>query len=192
MFDAIAGALRPAQHGPVGWPRSLLAAPRDSLPRVFRARNPARRLHRHRRCRDRGAPRRAGRQVGGGRRFRRRHAAARRSTRCARAELGARVRFVRGDAMRLPVLAACLMARRLRSVSATCRTLRRRVRNCYACCEPGGRLAILEFGLPVRTGCAAAISLVFPSRLAAHRPRRLATLGRVLVSARVGWCVSVG
>jgi demethylmenaquinone methyltransferase / 2-methoxy-6-polyprenyl-1,4-benzoquinol methylase len=64
------------------------------------------------------------------------------------AQLGSRVRFVRGDAMRLPVVESCADGatiafgiRNVQDPAAACAELLRVLR-------PGGRLAILEFGLP--------------------------------------------
>jgi demethylmenaquinone methyltransferase/2-methoxy-6-polyprenyl-1,4-benzoquinol methylase len=65
------------------------------------------------------------------------------------AGLSARVRLVRGDAMRLPVVEACADGvtiafgiRNVQNPATACAELLRVLR-------PGGRLAILEFGLPV-------------------------------------------
>jgi len=66
----------------------------------------------------------------------------------ARAGLARRVRLLRGDAMRIPLAAASVDAvtiafgiRNVADPAAACRDIHRVLR-------PGGRLAILEFGLP--------------------------------------------
>ena len=100
--------------------------------------------------------------------------------------LSRRVTLVRGDALRLPVADgvadAATVAFGIRNVSDTeagCAELARVLR-------PGGRLAILEFGVPRVPGLGAAYRLVLLDRAATHRPGYLGTLRGVFLLARVG------
>ena len=75
----------------------------------------------------------------------------------------------------------------IRNVEQTARGLRRDAPRA----APGGRLAILEFAIPTTPGVRAALPLVFQSRAAADRPRRLAAQRRVRLPAGVGRRVRV-
>ena len=187
MFDAIApryDLLNTVLSG--GLDRYWRRAAIRSLA-LQRTGNAARRVHRHGRCRaGRGARARAGARRAVGVDFA--GAMLSRAREKAReAGLSSRVQLVRGDAMYLPVpdqsVDGVTIAFGIRNVAkpeAACAEFRRVL-------KPGGRLAILEFGLPVVAGGAAAVPLVFPPRPAAHRPGRVAPRRGVLVSAGLGW-----
>ena len=102
-------------------------------------------------ARRRGARRpRAGRgRARGRRRLRRRDAGASGCARCGRPARRARIALVRGDAMRLPVARPRGRRRRpWRSASATCSGPDAACAEMARVLRPGGRLAILEFGVP--------------------------------------------
>ena len=166
--------LRPAQHGAVGRPRSLLAAPRDRVAAADRARAPARRLHRHGGCRDRRrAPARRG--------ARRRRRLLRRDADARPRQGAAAAASRRASSWCAATRCACRSpsesvrrARRSPSASATCMQPEVACRELLRVLRPGGRLAILEFGT---AGLAAVRPLYlwyFAPRPAADRPRRVA------------------
>ena len=80
--------------------------------------------------------------------------------------------------------------RRSRSGSATSPTRWPDAGSCTACLRPGGRLAILEFGMPEMPVLAAPLWLVLPPRPAARRAFDLTAFRRVPVPTGLGGRVS--
>ena len=172
-------------------PASTAAGGRRAIDvaRAHRARDADRRLHGHGRRGARSARAARGGATGGSRRrrgFRRSDAGARRRQGAGGGGVG-RIVLVHGDAMRLPVADGDRPTpSRSPSASATCR------RPDVACAEmarvlrPGGRLAILEFGVPRVPGISGALPVVLHGRAAADRAADLGPHRRLFVSAGVG------
>ena len=110
--------------------------------------------------------------------------------RSARRVRRARIVLVRGDAMRLPVpdgsadaVTVAFGIRNVQRPDVACAEMARVLRR-------GGRLAILEFGVPRVPGRQHALSVVFQAPAAAGRPDGVGPRRGVFVSSGVGWHVS--
>ncbi len=104
--------------------------------------------------------------------------------------LAGRIHLARGDATAMPLpdaaFDAAMVAFGIRNVldpQGACREFHRVLR-------PGGRLAVLEFGMPSVPGLRALYRLVLPQRPAANWTAGLEPSGRVFVPAGVGGGVS--
>ena len=103
--------------------------------------------------------------------------------------LTGRIRLVRGDAARIPLLdATCdaaAIAFGIRNVAEPTRALQELSR----VLRPGAKLAILEFGQPRIPGIRTLYLVVFPLPAAAGGTTRVSSPERLLLPAGVGWRV---